>query len=62
MAVVGLVQGRFRVLRSGASATVSNGVTGVMSFDPAQHALSVYQGGRMTLQQLETRVRKAVAQ
>lgn len=62
MVVVGLVQGRFQVVRSAGTATVSNGVTGVMSFNPAQHAVSVYQGGRMTLQQLEARVRKAVAQ
>ncbi len=58
--VVDLMQGNFRVSRTtSGAASVSNGVPGVKELsDNGQ--LRTYTGMRMTLQELETRVRKAV--
>lgn len=63
MVVVGLMQGNFAVRRVAdtGEAIVSNGVSGahVMS---ESGAIERYQGSGMTLQQLESRVRRALGQ
>jgi len=62
MAVVGLMQGNFQVERTAAGeARVSNGITGVQSYDAPSRTGGVYQGAGMSLKELETRVQKAVA-
>jgi len=61
--VTGLMQGNFLVRQeTDGSSTVSNGVTGVTSFDPSSHQTASYQGSRMKLEDLESRVRKAAGQ
>ena len=61
--VTGLMQGNFLVSQDSTGAsTVSNGVTGVTSFDPSSHQTALYQGSRMKLEDLESRVRKAAGQ
>jgi hypothetical protein len=61
MQVVDLMQGNFRVMHdSTGTATVSNGVPGVSELTTGGQVRS-YNGTRMSLQELETRVRKAVA-
>lgn len=62
MAVVGLMQGNFHVERTASGeARVSNGIEGVHSYDAASRSGGTYQGTGMSLQELETRVQKAVA-
>ena len=58
--ITGLMQGNFHVDRSGATATVSNGVAGAHAFSTTSQSVSSYQGSRMTLEELQTRVRQAV--
>jgi hypothetical protein len=60
LVVTGLVQGNFRIERSGAEPTVSNGASGVRHFDPESKTVAPFQGKHMTLSELESRVRKAV--
>ena len=63
MAVTGLMQGDFRVVEAAdqpGKVMVSNGVVGVHAFDPANKVVSEYSGTRMTLEDLQSRVRKAV--
>lgn len=60
MEVVDLMQGNFQVIRTSAGATtVSNGVPGVTELSQSGQ-VRTYSGTRMTLQELESRVRKAV--
>jgi hypothetical protein len=60
LVVSGLLQGNFRIERSGAEATASNGASGARRFDPQSKGVAPFQGKRMTLSELESRVRKAV--
>jgi hypothetical protein len=60
MEIVDLMQGNFLVVRSSAAAaTVTNGVPGVTELSPAGQMRN-YTGTRLSLQELESRVRKAV--
>jgi hypothetical protein len=60
MEIVDLMQGNFRVSRTTTgAATVNNGVPGVTELSPTNE-LRTYTGTRLTLQELEARVRKAV--
>jgi hypothetical protein len=61
MRVVGLMQGNFLVYQSGGQTKVSNGVPNITAVT-AGGQLTPYTGAHMTLQELETRVTKAVAQ
>jgi hypothetical protein len=61
-AIVGLMQGNFRVVRSAGEVTVSNGVPDVSQYQGAGHATGIYTGTRMTLRELENRVSKAARQ
>ena len=60
--VTGLMQGNFRMHAVPSGTTVSNGVTGVVSYDEASQQIAPYQGKRMRLEDLESRVQKAVTQ
>ncbi len=61
--VSGLMQGDFRAFHAATGEVrVSNGVPQVSTFNPATHATGTYHGSAMTLQELETRIAKAVAQ
>lgn len=61
--VTGLMQGNFVMQKSTTGVvTVTNGVPGVSSLQPASGQLSRYQGSKLRLQDLESRVRKAVQQ
>lgn len=61
MEIVDLMQGNFLVIKTSSGvATVSNGVPGVSELS-ATGQVRTYTGTRMTLQELETRVRKAMA-
>lgn len=63
LVVTGLMQGDFAVRRSpSGEVTVSNGAPGVTAFDAQAGQVNEYRGTRMTLQELETRVQKAVQQ
>jgi hypothetical protein len=60
--VTGLMQGDFRIKRSPSGVlTVSNGVHGTHQLE-TNGQISEFQGARMTLTELEQRVRKAAAQ
>ena len=58
--ITGLMQGNFHVARSGATATVSNGVPEVHTVQTGTHSVGTYRGSPMTLEELATRVRQAV--
>jgi len=58
--IAGLMMGNFRVDRSSGRAMVSNGVPDVHAFSTVTHSVSSYQGSKMTLDELQTRVRQAV--
>jgi hypothetical protein len=60
MVVTGMVQGNFLISRSASGVTVSNGSPGTMAYNPAQRRMTEFQGKHMTLDELETRVQKAV--
>ncbi len=60
MRVVGLMQGHFAVYTVGSEKKVSNGVPNVTSMGP-DGKLVRYGGARMSVQELESRVTKAVA-
>ncbi len=60
MRVVGLMQGHFAVYRFGNETKVSNGVPNVTALG-ADGKLSPYTGAHMSIQELESRVNKAVA-
>ena len=65
MAVVGLMQGDFRVIQAAdqpGERVVSNGVASVHAYDPSKRSSSEFSGTRMTLNDLKSRVRKAVTQ
>ena len=59
MVIVGLMQGNFRIEREAktGSAVVNNGVSDV--HQSSGGAVTRYQGAKLTLRQLETRVRRA---
>ena len=62
LVVTGLMQGDFRVLRAAdpsREAMVSNGVSGVHTYDPAGKTLSEFSGTRMSLLDLKSRVKRA---
>jgi hypothetical protein len=58
--IAGLMMGNFHVDRSSGTALVSNGVPDVHAFSTVTHSVSSYQGSKMTLDELQTRVRQAV--
>ena len=60
--VTGLMQGNFRIHATSSGTTVSNGVSGVISYDSESQATGPYQGSGMRLDELESRVQKAVNQ
>jgi hypothetical protein len=55
--ITGLMQGRFTVTNSNGKEMVSNGATGVTTYDRANGGLREFSGKEMTLEQLESRVR-----
>ena len=61
--VTGLIQGNFLV-RTGPNGEklVSNGVPGVSSLKPGASVATQYRGSAMRMQDLESRVQKAVQQ
>jgi hypothetical protein len=61
MRVVGLMQGNFLVFKSNGELKVSNGIPNVTTVTTGGQ-LAPYTGAHMTLQELESRVTKAVAQ
>ena len=60
--ITGLMQGRFTIANSNGKEVVSNGVSGVTTYDRKSGELQEFSGAEMTLQQLESRVRRAVQQ
>jgi hypothetical protein len=63
MVVTGLMQGNFRILREASGERyVSNGVAGIKAFERERGVIHEYEGRRMTLHELETRVTKAMRQ
>jgi hypothetical protein len=60
--VTGLMQGDFRMHAAPSGTTVSNGVAGVTSYDQNSQQTAPYQGSGMRLEDLESRVQKAVSQ
>jgi hypothetical protein len=59
--VTALVQGNFRVRRTMAGEEVaSNGMGGARAYDRASGTVREYRGARMTVAELEARVRRAV--
>jgi hypothetical protein len=58
--ITGLMQGNFHVNRAGIQPTVSNGIKSPNTYTVSPGGVSQYQGTRMTLSELETRIRKAV--
>lgn len=60
--VTGLMQGDFRVHAVEGRLVASNGAPDAHSFDPQTRTLKTYKGARLTLHELEQRVRKAVQQ
>jgi hypothetical protein len=60
--ITGLMQGRFTVTTSSSGKPmVSNGVAGVTSYDRTTGELREFSGAPMTLDQLESRVKRAVS-
>jgi len=60
LVVTGTMQGNFRMRRAGGVTTVSNGAPQVSAYKMSAGTTSEYQGNTMRLQELETRVQKAV--
>jgi hypothetical protein len=60
--ITGLMQGRFTVANSNGKEVVTNGVSGVTTYDRKSGELQEFSGAEMTLQQLESRVKRAVQQ
>ena len=60
--ITGLMQGRFTIANSNGKEVVSNGVSGVTTYDRKSGELQEFSGAEMTLQQLESRVKRAVQQ
>jgi len=61
--VVGLMQGQFRATRNKSGQTlVSNGVPGAEALQFGSNHVTVYQGSSMTLNELESRVRRTLQQ
>jgi hypothetical protein len=58
--ITGLMQGRFTVTSSNGKEMVSNGVAGVTSYNRVTGELREFSGAPMTLDQLESRVKRAV--
>jgi hypothetical protein len=58
--VAGLMQGNFRVRQANGEAIASNGVSGVRAFDRASGVSREYRGARMTVAELESRVRRTL--
>lgn len=63
MIVTGLVQGNFRLYRTSAGqVAASNGVPEVSAVQAGTGAVSTYRGSTVTVDQLESRIQKAVQQ
>jgi hypothetical protein len=62
LVITGLVQGRFEIANRNGKEVVSNGVTGVTTYDRSAGELRKFSGAEMTLQQLESRVKRAAVQ
>lgn len=63
LSITGVMQGSFRLKRQpSGQVMVTNGVPDVSAYDAHTGSTASYRGSRMTLQQLEDRVRKAVEQ
>lgn len=60
--ITGLMQGRFTIVNNNGEEVVSNGVGGVTTYDRATGELREFSGAAMPLQELETRVKRAVQQ
>lgn len=63
LVVTGMIQGSFKMSRlPSGEVVVSNGVPEVNAFDRHTRETEVFRGARMTLRQLENRVRKAMGE
>jgi hypothetical protein len=61
LVVTGLMQGNFLIRRTSAGQTfVSNGMPEAFEYQAGASAVSSYRGNTMRLEQLESRVQKAV--
>ena len=60
--ITGLMQGRFTIANSNGKEVVTNGVGGVTTYDRLTGELHEFSGAAMPLQELETRVKRAVQQ
>ena len=60
--ITGLMQGRFTIANSNGKEVASNGVGGVTTYDRSTGELHEFSGAAMPLQELETRVKRAVQQ
>jgi len=60
LVVTGLLQGNFKIERTGTEPAVTNGASGARRFDPESKSVAPFQGKRMTLSELESRVQEAV--
>jgi hypothetical protein len=58
--ITGLMQGNFHVDRAGIEPTVTNGIRSADTYTVSGGTVAEYHGTRMTLSELEARVRKAV--
>jgi hypothetical protein len=60
MAVVGLMQGNFKIVRSATGEIrATNGISGVSTWNAASKTIGTYSGTGMSLAELEKRVRQA---
>jgi len=58
--ITGLMQGRFAITARNGREVVSNGVSGVTTYDRSSGQLREFSGAEMTLKQLASRVQKVV--
>lgn len=58
--ITGLMQGRFAITSSNGKEVVNNGISGVTTYDRSTGELREFSGTEMTLQQLESRVKRVV--
>lgn len=60
--ITGLMQGRFAITNNNGKEVVSNGISGVTTYDRSTGELREFSGAEMTLRQLQSRVKKVVTQ
>jgi hypothetical protein len=60
--ITGLMQGRFAITISNGQEVASNGISGVTTYDRSTGELREFSGAEMPLQQLKSRVKRAVTQ